>query len=120
VNQTIYHANIEPSRDGTVHRFDLDHAGRRHPDMASFESSAWNASRADKIDDARSDDFTVTRTAISDPAGEIAHELEANGRKDAVVECVNSYDQIFYERPGEAFAETFKQNIELAAQDHRS
>jgi hypothetical protein len=88
--------------------------------MASFESSAGKASRADKIDDARSDDFTVTRTAVADRAAEIAHELEAHGRNDAVVERVKPYDQIFYDRSGEAFAETFKHNIELAAQDHRS
>ena len=53
--------------------------------MASFESSAGDASRADKIDNARSDDFTVSRTAIADLAAEIANELEAHGRKDAVV-----------------------------------
>ena len=112
--------NIMLGRDGTVHCFDLDHAGRRYPDMATLESSAGKASRtADKIDDVRSDDFTVTRTAIADRAAEIAHELEAHDRKDAVIERVKPYDQIFYDRSGETFAQTFKHNIELAAQDHR-
>jgi len=89
--------------------------------MAHLESSASKAARtADKINDVRSDDFTVTREMIADRAAEIAHEIEAHGRKDAVIGRVKPYDWIFYDRSGEAFAETFKQNIELAAQDHRS
>jgi hypothetical protein len=120
-NFDLHTQNIKLGRDGTVHCFDLDHAGRRYPDMASLESSAGKAARsASRIDDTRSDDFTVTRTMIADRAAEIAHELEAHGRKDAVIERVKTYDRIFYDRSGEAFAETFKQNIELAAQDHRS
>ena len=119
-NTDLHSKNIKLGRDGSVHCFDFDRAGRRFPDMASMEADARKASQsAGRIEFRRDGTFNVDRTDITDRAAEVAYELEESGRKEAVIERVKQYDRLFYNRSGESFASTFEHNIELAADDYR-
>lgn len=122
-NDDLHTQNIKVGRDGSIYCFDFDHGGNSYYNFSMLEDCchgpAYTAGQLDAV--ARSGtNVDVTEDEIAARAAEIAYEIEEADRKEAVVERVRQYDRLFHDRTGATYAENIKNNIEVAAEQHRT